>query len=446
MACDYAQSLLVSLGARVARSPGARDPHPDIAWARSGAMALTGYAQGPPRLAPGPLASAAWGTLGALQTLVGGARTLDLDAGALLGERAALLGLHRGGRISPGGSCRLLRTADGWLALNLPRPDDIALLSAWLGEGEQEDPWAFAAERLARSVASEAVARARLLGLAVALAVEPPARPPGWCRVTTLGKTAAQRRGPPLVVDLSVLWAGPLCTHLLAQTGARVLKIESSSRPDGARAGAAAFFDLMNAGKASVTLDFDSEAGRAQLRALLECADIVVESARPRALAQLGIDAEELIRSRSGLTWLGISGYGRREPGAGWIAFGDDAAVAAGLACATGARDAPLFCGDAIADPLTGLHAALAALASYHSGGGHLLDLALCDVTAHALCFDAPASEASVVASDDDEGWEVVVRGEREQVAGPCARKAPAPARPFGVDTEDVLEELGIRC
>ena len=57
------------------------------------------------------------------------------------------------------------------------------------------------------------------------------------------------------------------------------------------------------------------------------------------------------------------------------MAFGDDAAVSGGLVC--GGDDAPVFCGDAIADPLTGLHAALAVAQSLRSGGGELIEMSL---------------------------------------------------------------------
>jgi crotonobetainyl-CoA:carnitine CoA-transferase CaiB-like acyl-CoA transferase len=447
---DYTAALLASLGARVVREAGAPDPSPALDWARSGAMALTGRADGPPLLAPGPLAAAARGALRAFELVAGADLPRELEGPALLGERAALLGLARRGRISPGGSCRLLRAADGWIALNLARPEDRECLPAWLGEGDSRDPWAFAATRLAGLRARAAVARARLFGLPVALAAAPsPARSPRWLRVAARGPAAAARRPGevPLVLDLSSLWAGPLCTHLLERAGARVVKVESARRPDGTRSGSAGFFDLLNAGKRSVALDLGQAQGRAQLRALALRADVVVESARPRALSQLGIDAAELVARRPGLTWLSLTGYGRREPGARWVAFGDDAAVAAGLAAATGApAEAPLFCGDAIADPLAGLHAALAAWASWRAGGGFLVDLALRDVAAFALAFEAPREEARVRECADAAGFEVELAGRREPVAPPRARATREPARPLGADTESVLRELARAC
>ena len=451
VADDYASALLAGWGPRVAGAETGGDAiHPSIEWARSGAMALTGFPEGPPRLAPGPLAACARGASLALARLAGDRWAQGLDGAALLGERAALYGFERRGGVSPGGSCRLLRAADGWIAVNLARPDDRALLPAWLGEGDTRDPWRFATGRILGRAAAEVVERARMLGLPVAAAVDPPAKAPAWCRIAAVGTAVARRPDElPRVVDLSALWAGPLCTHLLARAGARVVKVESTARPDGARLGPAAFFDLMNCGKASVALDFGSEAGRSRLRRLVADADIVVESARPRALRQLGIDAERQVATARGLTWVSITGYGRRPPQGDWVAFGDDAAVAAGLAMATGRPgEGPIFCGDAIADPLAGLHAAVAALASWRAGGGHLLDVPICDGVAHALAFAPASSGGSVraVGAAGDAAWEVVAGAECARVAAPRSRQAAGRAARLGADTERILRELTPTC
>lgn len=440
-----AEALLAACGVALP-GPGAAGSHADLEWARSGAMALSGLPGGPPLLAPAPLATRAREVGEALRALSGSEALAQLDAAALLGEKAALFDLRRQGARSPSGGCRLLEAADGWLALNLSRPDDVALLPAWLGEGDASDPWAFAAQRVARGSVDAFVERGRLLGLPLAPASDPPRQPPPWARIAARGPARARGASqPPLVMDLSALWAGPLCTHLLQLAGARVVKVESARRPDGARFGPAAFLDLLHAGKQSVALDFTLPEGRARLRSLLERADIVVESARPRALAQLGIEAEELVRRVPGLTWVSITGYGRSLPGANWVAFGDDAAVAAGLAAASGAPDGPpIFCGDAIADPLAGLHAALVALASFRGGGGHLLDVALRDVVAHLLVRGGRAREARVERAGS--AWEVVQGAARQAVLPPRARAARGRARSLGADTEAVLAELGAPC
>jgi crotonobetainyl-CoA:carnitine CoA-transferase CaiB-like acyl-CoA transferase len=244
------------------------------------------------------------------------------------------------------------------------------------------------------------------------------------------------------VLDLSALWAGPLCGRLLGLAGARVVKVECLRRPDGARYGSTGFYAALNAEKESVALDLRTPQGVGCLRHLLQHADIVIENARARALAQLDIDAEMF--AGEGLVWVSITGYGRREPEAHWTAYGDDAAAAAGLAAATGDPDAPLFCGDAIADPLAGIHAALAALAQWHSGQGALLEISLRDVTAHCLSLGRESLGARVEVRNS--GFEVIDDHTRVPVASPRAALPVGPTRPIGADTASVLGEFRIPC
>ena len=71
------------------------------------------------------------------------------------------------------------------------------------------------------------------------------------------------------VIELSSLWAGPLCGNLLRLAGARVVKVESTTRPDGSRAGPRKFFDVINGGKRGVALDLGEDDGWKVLRRLL---------------------------------------------------------------------------------------------------------------------------------------------------------------------------------
>ncbi len=407
---------------------------PQLAWALSGAMALSGYARGTPRLAPGPLATFARDEVEALARASGSARLRALDGAALLGERAATAGLRRRGRTSPGGSCRLLRTNDGWLALNLARADDVALLPAWLASEPDvfaREPWPAVEERCLDADSDDLVERGGLLGLPVAHAASPLRLCPEAHGIAARG-TSREPRTQPLVLDLSSLWAGPLCTHLLQLAGARVIKVESPSRPDGARRGPRAFFDLLNAGKRSVALDLGGAEGRAALRQLIEQADIVVENSRPRALQHMDISAERSVAEIPGLVWVSITGYGRA---CDRVAFGDDAACAAGLAGAVGDAAGPLFCGDAIADPLTGIHAGRSAWEAHRAGGGVLLDIALRDVAAFASA--GAAGEARVVRR---EGTLAVESASGcAPVAPPRRRALRAAARSLGADTHAVL-------
>ena len=110
----------------------------------------------------------------------------------------------------------------------------------------------------------------------------------------------------------------------------------------------------------------------------------------------------------------------------------------------------PVFCGDAIADPLAGAHAAAAALAWWQRGESALLDVALRDVAAYATSFPAASRLGQVrevareraVQSQTCLEWEVVVDGERSLVLPPRARGVVCTARALGADTERVLAEL----
>jgi hypothetical protein len=300
-----------------------------------------------------------------------------VDVERLLTDRADLAGLESRGRVSVGGSCRLLRTRDGWVAVNLTRPSDVEALPAVVqGEVDPDNPWS-AIEAFCDSDAAIAVAdRFQLLEVPAAVLDDPRVRPAGVV-VHQVGQS--HRGGSPTVVDLSAMWAGPLCGQLLAAAGLPVLKVEDTRRPDGARAGDPHFFAQLNDSKQELALDLGTSAGRAALAALVDRADVVIESSRPRALAQLGIDAAQFLRDRPGRTWVSITGYGRFGDAATRVAFGDDAAVAGGLV-AHDAEGEPIFCGDAIADPLSGLVAAVGAWRSIEAGGGHLVEVAMAAV------------------------------------------------------------------
>jgi CoA-transferase family III len=301
---------------------------------------------------------------------------LGVDGVALLHERAQILGVAPSGTISAGGTCRLLPARDGrWVAINLTRRSDVELLGAWMGHEWDGAPWDAVSEHLATVDADPAVARAQLLGIPAAVAV---AAARGASPVRVRPGPATTRGGAPMVLDCSALWAGPLCARLLAGTGAQVSKVELVGRPDGARAGPPEFWRRLNGDKHEVTVERDA------LPALIDGADVVVTSARPRAIEQIGLDLARRVRE-DGLLWISISGYGFESEWRDRVAFGDDAAVAGGLAVAAGGPDAPVFVGDAPADPLAGMHAARAALDLVHHGRGGFVDVSMRDAVAHAV-------------------------------------------------------------
>ena len=422
-------------------------PSPARSWASSGAMGLTGRADGPPLLAPGDVATSLDGAALAFRLLaVARGFPLSLDGAALLGERAAHFGHHRRGTVSNGGACHLVATADGWLAVNLSRDSDLELLPAWLEGPVGSNHWASVTAFVRHRSAHPLADRAQLLGLPVAVVgvagrpgqvdqqyqvrgqqwppapwlhdgIAPSPPPPRMVGdLAQLGPTGHASRRRPFVVDLSALWAGPLAASLLVAAGCRVVKVEDPRRPDPARHGPPAFFDLLQGGKESVTTPV---AATGPFPALVAGADVVIEASRPRALEQLGIHAQPH------QAWISITGYGRVGPWRNRVALGDDAAAAAGLVTVEKEGGPPLFCADAAADPITGLHAAVAALAAVAGGTGGTTDIAMREVVGHVLSYGRPARP-----------------GDIGPVAPPRSRMPTRTAAVMGADTGAVLGAL----
>jgi hypothetical protein len=304
------------------------------------------------------------------------------------------------------------------VALNLARPDDLELIPA-LTARTSSQPWTAVAE-VAKAWSAEAfVERSRLLGLAAAAVTDPGGHAPADSAVVTqrCASKAGLATGPWTVVDLSSLWAGPVVARILSAAGAAVIKVESSSRPDGARAAPAFYAWLHAQDELVVSVDLDSRSGRQRVADLIGEADVVIEGSRPRALEHLGL-GPDCQSGRPGQVWLSITGHGRDAPGRDWVAFGDDAAVAGGLVGWDRNRQ-PVFCGDAIADPLTGLVGALLVLRAQDAGGGQLIDLAMSRVAA-AMRGRAEVAwhdlEVPVIVERGGEAWQVRAGAEVELV------------------------------
>ena len=378
-------------------------------WAESGVPLLTGYADGSPLIPPGSAATVARRHTEWIARATDG--SVRVDGARLLSERAAFTGFGRGGTTSAGGQCRLLPTADGWAAVSCARPDDPVLLGALVCREVGDDPWPHVADWLRTHTGAELAERAELLGVAagpVAQVKTPVPQPLSPRSVDGL-----------LVVDFSALWAGPLCAHLLGLAGAHVIKVETPTRPDGARRGDAGFYRLLHAGHESVVLDPGDREQRGILADLVASADIVIEASRPRALAGFGLDAQGF--AEAGGTWVSITAHGRDSNRVG---FGDDIAACAGLVART-ESGTPLFVGDAIADPLTGLTAAALAMSAPADGSGRLWDVAMSSVVAATL--------------DSESVTETV---DETRILAPSRREVAGEAPPSGRDTDAVLARL----
>jgi len=362
-----------------------RGPDECADWAASGAVWLTGRPDGPPLVPPGRAATLVRENLA----------DLGLSIPGLLGERAAYAGLRRRAPWSCGGAFRILPTLDGWLGVSLSRQSDVELVPALVEARAGRDPWETVAAWAAGTQGAAAEERLRLLGLPGGLVPDSPPRDRPGITTTVLG--ARRIRDAPLVIDLTSMWAGPLCAHLLGLGGARVIKVESAGRPDGARSGTPGFFSLLHAGHQQVTLDFRTEVPR--LRELMASADLVLESSRPRALRQLGILAEDVVAR--GTSWLSITAGGRDSDAVG---FGDDVAAGGGLVvCLEDGQPAPA--GDALADPIAGVMAAVAARRTLASEDACLVDVSMRHVVAETIDAHGTAEPPLTAVPGPDDSW-----------------------------------------
>ena len=203
------------------------------------------------------------------------------------------------------------------------------------------------------------------------------------------------------VLDLTRVLSGPYCTMMLADMGARVIKIEHPERGDDTRgwgppfvSGESTYFLSVNRNKESVTLDFKTPEGREVLDALIERADVLVENFRPGTLDRLGLGYTDVRSRNPQLVYVSISGFGqtgprRQEPGY-------DAAIQAegGLMSITGDANGPGYrLGVAIADITAGMFAAygtsLALFARQRSNQGQLVDIGMLDSVAALLTYQA---------------------------------------------------------
>ena len=205
------------------------------------------------------------------------------------------------------------------------------------------------------------------------------------------------------VLDLSRVLAGPYCTQLLADLGARVVKVESPRGDDTRGWGPpfvgreSAYFLSVNRGKESVAVDLKDPRGRDAVRRLAERADVLVENFKVGDLARYGLDYASLVDRNPGLVYASITGFGQDGPRAPEPGY--DAALQAlsGLMELTGEEGRPpVKLGVAWIDVLTGAHAATAVLAALvargRSGRGAHLDIALFDVALASLVNQAQSA------------------------------------------------------
>ncbi len=172
------------------------------------------------------------------------------------------------------------------------------------------------------------------------------------------------------VLDLSRVLAGPLCTMMLGDLGADVIKVERPGHGDDTRGwgppfaddGQSAYFRSVNRNKLSIALDLQDPADSATCRRLIADADVVVENFMPGQLARYGIDKGSELASNDRLIWCNISGFGpaNSRPGYDFVVQAES-----GWMSITGeVGGSPMKTGVALVDVITGKDAAIAILAA----------------------------------------------------------------------------------
>lgn len=214
------------------------------------------------------------------------------------------------------------------------------------------------------------------------------------------------------VLDLSRVLAGPMCTMMLGDLGADVIKVERPGTGDETRGwgppfdarGESAYFLSINRNKVSLAAELTDPSDRALVADLIAEADVVVENFLPGALARLGLDARAIRAQQPSLVWCTISGFGPESarPGYDFVIQAEQ-----GWMSITGEPDGPpMKAGVALADVITGKDAAIAILAALVSrartGAGAHVDVSL---SASATAALINAAQNVLVGGEDARRW-----------------------------------------
>lgn len=220
------------------------------------------------------------------------------------------------------------------------------------------------------------------------------------------------------VIDLTSALAGPYCTMLLGDLGAKIIKIEEPQEGDLLRKTGpfigeeGAYYLYGNRNKRSMTLNLQDERGRTILLKLIKSADVFVENFRPRVKERLKIAYPDLSSINPRLIYCSISGFGQTGPWADRPGFDQIAQGMSGLMSVTGFPESgPTRVGVAIGDSVAGMfatHGILAALFEReHSGLGQFIETSLLEGLVALLGFQAAkffATEKTPLRQGNDHG------------------------------------------
>ena len=122
------------------------------------------------------------------------------------------------------------------------------------------------------------------------------------------------------VLDLTTIYSGPICTTILGDQGADIIKIVSPEGDfmrqalDVERNGVSGMFSMLNRNKRSIVIDLSTEEGKSLLKEMLASADVIVENFRPGVMDRLGFDYETMKHINSGIIYASINGVGQSGP------------------------------------------------------------------------------------------------------------------------------------
>jgi crotonobetainyl-CoA:carnitine CoA-transferase CaiB-like acyl-CoA transferase len=191
------------------------------------------------------------------------------------------------------------------------------------------------------------------------------------------------------VIDASTILAGPLCTQILGDHGAEVIKVEHPQHGDGMRGhgqskdGVPLWWKEISRNKRTIGLSLSDPAGAEVFRRLVATADVLVENFRPGTLERWGLAPEELMRVNPGLVVVRVTGFGQQGPYAGRAGFGTLAEAMSGFAHLTGDADGPpTLPAFGLADSICGIAASSATMMALwartvNGGRGQVVDIDL---------------------------------------------------------------------
>jgi crotonobetainyl-CoA:carnitine CoA-transferase CaiB-like acyl-CoA transferase len=229
------------------------------------------------------------------------------------------------------------------------------------------------------------------------------------------------------VMDLTAFWAGPSATFVLAALGADVIKLEGVKRPDGMRfAGGkpptedswwetGSIFHAVNADKRGLTLELGSPRGQELARQLVTHCDVVIENFSPRVMANLGLSDDVVAAANPAALLVRMPAFGLDGPWRDRTGFAQTMEQVSGMAWMTGEREGPPIIPRGACDPIAGLHAAFAVLASLEqrerTGRGALVEVTMVEAALNCA--------AQMVIEHSAYGAELTRDGNRGPVAAP---------------------------